>query len=123
MKKHRIIILSIFILSVFLFCSCGKEVVSWKDASLHDGSTVTVTGYVAGVANTGQAMFINIGNDYPNTDRFTVLVWSENFDNFPIDFLDEINGEKVAVTGEVEMYRGVPEIIISDPKSIDIITD
>jgi len=123
MKKHRIIILSIFILSVFLFCSCGKEVVSWEDASLHDGSTVTVTGYVAGVANTGQAMFINIGNDYPNTDRFTVLVWSENFDNFPIDFLDEINGEKVAVTGEVEMYRGVPEIIISDPKSIDIITD
>src|SRR5687768_4440310 len=61
--------------------------ISWQDAGDHIGETATIRGPVAGTRyasdSNGQPTFLNVGVDYPNPDRFVVLIWGENRGEFP----------------------------------------
>ena len=49
--------------------------------------------------------FINVGRDYPDDDRFTIVLWDVGKTR-----LKKHEGDDVCATGEVTSYQGVPEM-------------
>lgn len=102
----------------------GSQVtaISWKNAHLYIGKTITVYGPVIDThwaeSSNGKPTFLNIGKPFPDTDRFTVIIWMDDRRNFVIApeifYLDKI----VYVTGKVEEYNGSCEMIIRSPSQI-----
>ncbi len=87
-------------------------VIKWEEAARHVGQTVTITGPVKGTHVTGnkEALILNIGKDYPDPARFTVMIATD--DKHPAKEAD-YKDKTVTVTGKVEIYRKVPEIKIA----------
>jgi hypothetical protein len=82
------------------------------DAKNHIGEHAKVCGKVASehtASNSrGQPTFINLDSAYPK-QVFTLLIWGE--DRASIGELPK-DGSRVCVTGRVQEYRGVPEIVV-----------
>ena len=86
------------------------------------GQMATVCGVVAS-ANYAQQVkrqptFLNLDKPYPN-HIFTALIWGSNraaFSYAP----ESLMGRKICVTGQVELYRGKAEIIVSGPEQIQL---
>ncbi len=97
------------------------DAISWKKAKNHIGEKVTIKGPVKGVfqstQSNGSPTFINIGKDYPENGRMTVVIWEENISKFDTY---SYSGETVYVTGEVYMYDGNPQIEVSSPEQIEV---
>jgi DNA/RNA endonuclease YhcR with UshA esterase domain len=85
----------------------------------HVGEQVTVEGVVSEVhhAASGRATFIDIGGRYPN-NSFTAVIFQSDAGKFPS--VDALNGKTIDVTGRIRLYRGAPEIILSDPGQIKV---
>jgi hypothetical protein len=77
------------------------------------GRDVPIRGPVAGtyyaVASNGSPTFLNLGVDYPNPRRTTIVIWRENRAAFGAPER-RYRGHTVCVRGRVDLYRGVPEI-------------
>jgi hypothetical protein len=100
--------------------SCAGAV-SWNTARKHVGRVVTVRGpvvdtYFASSSN-GQPTFLNLGARYPDTRRFTVVIWSEHRARFGRPEVRYYR-RTVCVRGLVEMYNGAPEIQLASPSRI-----
>lgn len=58
--------------------SSEAEYISWADAKEYVGEYVSVKGKVAGAeyasSSNGQPTILDIGLDYPDPDRFTVVI-------------------------------------------------
>lgn len=99
-----------------------KEVsnaVPWNDASSHIGEEITIKGKVEEINYTnvsGKPIFIDIGEEYPNKDRVTAVIWEENRDKF--DDLDDYYLADVLITGTPYWYDGVVNIELTDPSQI-----
>lgn len=93
------------------------------DAAKHLNEKATVCDSVYGGrwlenAN-GQPCLLNMGGSYPN-NPFTFVIFGENRTKFnykPEEFL--IN-KQVCVAGEVKEFRGKPQIIVDDPKQVEL---
>ena len=100
--------------------SCAGAV-SWKNARQHVGRVVTVKGPVVGsyfaTSSTGQPTFLNVGVDYPNNRRFTIVIWGSDRSRFGTPERRYLR-RTVCVRGVVEMYNGAPEIELSSPSRI-----
>lgn len=99
-----------------------EDVISWSEAKYHIGERLTVHGpvistYYASTSN-GQPTFLNIGKDYPDPGRFTVVIWGKNRSNFPQAPEVYYSGKMIYVTGLIEEYEGVAEIAVSSPSQI-----
>jgi DNA/RNA endonuclease YhcR with UshA esterase domain len=83
----------------------------------HVGEQVTVEGVVGEVhhAASGRATFIDIGGRYPN-NPFAAVIFESDAAKFPN--VDALDGKTVDITGRIRLYRGTPEIILSDPGQI-----
>ena len=61
--------------------------ISWDEAKDHIGDRTTVYGPVAGTkygaTSSGRPTWLNIGKDYPSSERFVVIIWGDNRGNFP----------------------------------------
>lgn len=97
---------------------------SWQDAGFYHGERVTVCGPVVGThyasSSNGHPTFLNLGEDYPSPDRFVVVIWGENREQFPDDFENDYYGETICVTGEVEEYEGVYQMEVERPGDVDV---
>jgi hypothetical protein len=95
---------------------------NWADAASQEGSTATIKGPVVDATYepdvNGGPTFLDIGADYPDPSRFTVVIWQENRSNFTQAPEDLYSNATVCVTGAVQDYRGSPEIIVSSPDQI-----
>jgi len=131
MRKHSkcltclavLILISLFFLSNL---SGQTDYITPGDASKHIGETKTVCGTVAStfysVRSKGQPTFLNLDKPYPN-QIFTVVIWGPDrnkFKNSPEVFFKE---KTICVTGQIETYRGKPQIIVRDPSQITIKKD
>jgi len=98
--------------------------ISWRDAASHVGEEATVQGPVVGTffaaGSNGQPTFLNLGRDYPDPARVTVLIWGADRAKFPGPPEDLYAGRTICVTGTIETYQGVPEIEASSPGQIAI---
>lgn len=101
-------------------CDYEDEAIDWCDAYEHIGEEITVVGEVVG-SRSGDPTFLNLGCDYPDPDRFQVVIFGDYLYNFPYYPADVYFGENILVTGVVEEYNGVAEMIIESPDNIEII--
>ena len=104
--------------------SC-PDAITWDQASAHVGEVATITGPTISAVyasdSRGQPTFLNIGKDYPDPDRFTVVIWGYDRDNFSFAPEVEYNNKAICVTGLIETYKGIPQIVAETASDIEII--
>ncbi len=64
----------------------GIETIQWDEAYQYTDQYVSVCGPVVdsyfAASTDGQPTFLNLGKEYPDPDRFTVLIWGSNLESF-----------------------------------------
>jgi DNA/RNA endonuclease YhcR with UshA esterase domain len=95
------------------------KVISWRDAAKHYGEHATVEGTIVATHNSGKACFLNF---HPNYRRyFTAVIFASAFSRFPKNPENFYSGKRVRVSGYIKEYKGSPEIILNDPKQIEVL--
>jgi hypothetical protein len=91
--------------------------ISAQDAPNHVGETGTICGTVASAnfaeRTPGKPTFLDMEKPYPD-ETFTVLIWGNDRTRFGTPertFLQK----QVCATGQIQLYRGRPQVIIHDP--------
>lgn len=88
------------------------------EAKEHIGETATVCGVVAStryaVSSRGQPTFLNLDKPYPN-QPLTVVIWGVARSNFPEAPEVAYRNKRICVTGRIDTYRGVPQIVVGTP--------
>jgi len=98
----------------------GEETcLSWDEALDHVGEVTCVSGEVASVGTSrGGDVFLNLGNPYPDTNRFTIFIPARCVGQFEVQFgarfWRRLQGATVSAYGEIKLYKGVPEIELCD---------
>lgn len=99
--------------------------ISWSGAINHVGDTASVQGSVISThyasTSNGQPTFLNVGRDYPDHGRFTVVIWGEDRASFSIPPEEAYASKTICVTGTIQRYQGVPEIIVHSPSAIQTV--
>lgn len=86
------------------------------EAAKHVGEIATITDTVDGVHQSGKGnIFLNMGGKYPN-QAFTAFIPSSSAAQFSNP--QQYEGQTVAVSGKITLYRGKPEIIVNSPEQI-----
>jgi DNA/RNA endonuclease YhcR with UshA esterase domain len=98
------------------------ECVPIGEAAAVAGRRVTVCGNLAEVTyrpgTAGQPTFLNFGRPYPNP-TFVAVIWGEARPRFdPVPEARFLPGQRLCVSGEVELYRGTPQVVITDPVQV-----
>lgn len=105
----------------------AQTAIGLEDLASHIGDSVKVKGKIFGVKYLETARkaptLINVGGAYPN-QLLTVVIWGDVRNK--LGFVPEDKkflGGMALVTGRVELYKGKPQIVITDPKQFDILFD
>lgn len=97
---------------------------SWKNAAAKEGQTALIEGPVRSAVYTtgtnGKPTFLNVGLDYPNSNRFTVVIWGDDRSSFSRAPEAMYDGETICVRGRVQEYNGIPQIQVSSPGQITV---
>jgi hypothetical protein len=92
------------------------------EAKDHIGQQSTVCGKVASTRyaamSRGKPTFLNLDKPYPS-QVFTILIWGGNREKFGTPE-EKYRDKQVCVTGKITEYRGAPEIVVTEPQSIEI---
>jgi DNA/RNA endonuclease YhcR with UshA esterase domain len=120
-EKRLAIVWSFVVLTSFAVNAQSKELTA-VEAKAHIGEQATVCGNVASAryaaTTRGKPTFLNLDKPYPN-QVFTVLIWGENREKFGAP--EEMYRDKaICVTGKITEYRNAPEIVVSEPKNIEV---
>ncbi len=90
------------------------------EAAKHVGEKATICGVVAGAkyaAQTGgRPTFLDFDKPYPDA-TFTALILGGDRPKFGTPE-KSAQGKQVCVTGEITVYQGRPEIILTDPHQL-----
>ena len=93
-----------------------------EEAKEHFGQNATVCGEVVSTryadSSRGHPTFLNLDKRYPN-QIFTVVIWGENRSKFGKPD-EDYKGKRICVSGRITRYAGKPEIVVSDPKQINV---
>lgn len=101
----------------FAISVCAGEITP-RDAASHVGEHSTVVGVVSQVSNSGKGTtFINFGGRFPN-HVFYAVIFRKNGHKFPSVYTYE--GQTIAITGTIELYKGKPQIIVSSPDQVQV---
>lgn len=108
---------------------CGPEAISCGDAKANVGEIKTVQGvivdtYYCDTCN-GRPTFLNLCYPYEDARHFTALIWGEDRQEF-IDCLggppeQVLLNREVCVEGLIELYEGIPEIILTGCGQLTVI--
>jgi len=90
-----------------------QDGLGWDQAILSVGAVARVCGPLMSLRNTEWGAFLNLGEDYPSPDRFTVVVWDATLD--PID-----SGSLICAEGEITLYEGGAQIEVQNPSDIEV---
>lgn len=83
----------------------SSDQISVYDASAHVGDNTTVCGEVSQISQTLKATYVNFGGQYPK-HKFSAVMWSNQV-------MPASEGSKICITGLIESYKGIPQIVIS----------
>lgn len=79
-----------------------------SDAIHHIGDYVIVTDKVYGVKDMGSLVLVNVGGPYPDQPLTVVLRGNAK------RLAGELDGKTIHATGKIELYKGKPEIVVTD---------
>lgn len=96
--------------------------IAWHDAASVVGSVAAIAGPVARASYEpdvgGGPTFLNLGNPYPDPDRFDVVVYEDRRPRFDRPPETAFTGSEVCVEGRVRDRDGVPQIVLDGPAFI-----
>jgi DNA/RNA endonuclease YhcR with UshA esterase domain len=105
----------------------APAVIEAREAAAHAGKTCTVAMTVESsrlLTDTDMG-FLNSKRDYRDEDNFTVVMYDKALQKFKELGIDDparhFRGKQIQVTGDVELRRGKPQIILEAPEKIRII--
>lgn len=117
MKRRTLATLFTAALAVFAIAQAPPTYTA-TEAAKHIGKTATVTNKVDGVHQSGKGnIFLNMGGKYAN-QAFTAFIPAGSAGQFS-DYR-KYDGETVAVSGKITLYRGKPEIIVTSPSQLSV---
>jgi hypothetical protein len=90
-------------------------------ASEYEGKLVRICSrvYSTKVLNSNGMTFLNVGADYPDSP-LAVVIYSDKLQNFSFKPIDYYKGKTICITGRIKIYKGKPEIIVSNESEIQI---
>ena len=97
------------------------EVVNYLDAGRYTGEVKTVEGIIATTSKREDKGIIFLNFHDPYEGYLSVLIWSDDWNNFPESPEVYYENRKVQVSGLIQDYSGTPEIIVTDPSQIEIV--
>jgi hypothetical protein len=105
------------------FCAAAQNAnLTAREAKDHVGEIRTVCGKVASThyaaGSKGQPTVLNLDEPYPK-EIFTILIWGSDRARFGTP-QSKYRNAQVCVNGKIELYRGVPEIIATDPSQLTL---
>ncbi len=125
MRRVRffLLLLCLLLASAMLHAQASQsKKLTAAEAKDHIGEKATVCGKVASTryaaSSRGRPTFLNLDKPYPN-QIFTVVIWGETRGKFG-EPEEKYRDKRVCVTGKITNYRGVPEIIASEPGQIEL---
>lgn len=89
--------------------------VPWQEAAAYAGQRITVEGVVVDTYKSDKVIFLNFG---PRRSDFKVVIFASAWDRWPQPPDALYDGQRLHVTGEVQLYNGAPEIIVDEPGQI-----
>ncbi len=99
----------------------GMPCVEWKDAHLVVDRMACVSGKIINVGHARTIHFLNFDNNRPGD--FTVVIRDHNMKHFSGTLEEAYDGKLVSVTGFVSTYRNKPQIQVSHPDQIKVISE
>lgn len=96
----------------------NADVIEPSEANGNIGNYATVEGVVSQVSKSSSGTtFINFGGRFPN-HVFYAVIFRKRASLFP--GIRNIEGKRVAISGEIERYKGKPQIILVSPEQIEL---
>lgn len=103
---------------------CASKTTQWDEASSKVGETAEVCGPVVSYHHApdakGDPTFVNIGGNLDDPSRFTIVFWNQG--TSVVRLLDDVSaeGRTACATGEVSLYKDVPQIELSSLSDLSI---
>ena len=116
-----------FILCTLCFLSLhAQQEIKLDQIKDHIGDSVKLQGVISGVRYLNGAKntptFINVGGNYPN-QLLTVVIWGDVRQKLLVTPSSKDNGNRIIVSGKVELYNDNPQIIIRNTNQFEIVQD
>lgn len=94
-------------------------IIDYREAGAFIGRYVIIRGEVVRTKNTGKVTFLDFDDDWRT--NLSIVIFAEDASKFPVPPEDLFRGKMIRVRGKIKLYKGKPEIIVSDPKNIEIL--
>jgi len=119
--KKSLVITSLLILTVLVLVSWhnSENRLNYRTAKSVADTTICDKVFGGKFLDNSQITFLNLGGVYPN-QKISVVIKGKNRDKFKDAPEKLFDGKTICVTGQVTLYKGKPEIVVSDPKQIAI---
>lgn len=102
-----------------------SDAISWQEASKYVGQVVTIYGQVVNVTidteDSKNPTYFDMGAAYPDTNRFTMIVYGEDKLEFPESPDTMYGGKTIAVSGEVYEHDNVCYIKATSPSQVEVL--
>ncbi|WCD93280.1 hypothetical protein [Microbacterium sp. nov. GSS16] len=86
----------------------------WSSARNHIGEVRQVCGPLASIRGSDDDVFLNVGRDYPDSSRFTIVLWDVGgVERLPA-------GTEVCATGAISQYQGTAQIELRDVSAVKV---
>ena len=88
--------------------------IAWNEAGSYAGTTQRMCGPLAGSGNSNDDVFLNLGRDYPDAERFQIVLWDIGGVE-PIPY-----GATLCTSGLITLYEGVAQIELQSASLVEI---
>lgn len=106
------------LLAVFAVAPAAAADVPAAQAAAHAGQTATVIGVLSNVHTDAKQMtFLDIGGVYPD-NAFSAVMFPKS--GQPAPNFSPLVGKTVAITGEIKIYKGKPEIVLTSSDQVKV---
>lgn len=88
--------------------------IAWNEAVNYVGTTQRVCGPLSGTGKSNDDVFLNLGRDYPDPERFQIVLWD-------IGSLEPIPyGATLCTSGQITLYEGLAQIELHSASLVEI---
>jgi hypothetical protein len=100
-----------------------EQGISATDAAQHVNEHAKVCGFVASAYHAsrtrGEPTFLDFEKAHPG-EVFKVVIWGTDRDKFKPPPETAYDHKNVCVNGRIQLYRGMPEIVVRDPAQLTL---
>ncbi|HVR07216.1 MAG TPA: DNA-binding protein [Thermoanaerobaculia bacterium] len=120
---RQVLVLALALLPAAGPAGAAELKITAQEAAQHAGEQAKVCGLVAGAKyaerSRGKPTFLDFERSHP-AEVFKAVIWGADRGKFKQPPETTYDQQQVCVTGRIELYHGVPEIIVRSPSQLAI---